>query len=146
MTTVTTPTTTRSGCVPPPSWSDSSRATSTWYVRTTFTPTHGRRALTHLTHTITAHARTHHSTAHEQLEDGMQKYWKNFDHYFMVLRDFALIGDEERQLLLAKHVPGLLIDFYLGEESPLRYLHGKVQPLPPPSHLTRLLNTSQNKN
>lgn len=59
------------------------------------------------------------------LEDGMQKYWKNFDHYFMVLRDFALIGDEERQLLLAKHVPGLLIDFYLGEESPLRYLHGK---------------------
>jgi len=60
----------------------------------------------------------------------MQKYWKNFDHYFMVLRDFALIGDEERQLLLAKHVPGLLIDFYLGEESPLRYLHGKVQPPP----------------
>jgi hypothetical protein len=61
-----------------------------------------------------------------QLEDGMQKYWKSFDHYFMVLRDFAMIGDEERQLLLSKHVPGLLIDFYLGEESPLRYLHGKV--------------------
>lgn len=54
-----------------------------------------------------------------EMLDGMQKYWKNFDHYFMVLRDFALIGDEERQLLLSRNVPAILIDFYLGEESPI---------------------------
>lgn len=59
-----------------------------------------------------------------ELLDGMQKYWKSFDHYFMVLCEFALIGDEERQLLLSRSVPAILVDFYLGEESPV----AKVKP------------------
>jgi len=41
----------------------------------------------------------------------------------MVLRDFALIGDDERQLLIQKHIPAVLIDFYLGDESPLFPVH-----------------------
>ncbi|KAL6057498.1 USP domain-containing protein [Balamuthia mandrillaris] len=53
------------------------------------------------------------------LLEGKERHWKNFAHYFMVLRDFAQLGTNEKKLLLDQGVIAYLIDFYLGEDSPL---------------------------
>jgi len=51
------------------------------------------------------------------LLDGMEKHWKRFAHYFMVLRDFAKIGDKERELFLQWNLIRRLGDFYLGADA-----------------------------
>eukprot|EP01132_Coremiostelium_polycephalum_P001351 gene1351-1706_t len=50
-------------------------------------------------------------------------HWKHFTHYFMFIRDFSLLGHEERQYMVSRNVIGRLIDFFLGDESPVSKLH-----------------------
>jgi len=46
-------------------------------------------------------------------------YWRYFNQYFLVLRDFASLGSIEKQYLLQRGVIEKIIDIYLGEDSPL---------------------------
>ena len=46
-------------------------------------------------------------------------HWRHFPQFFLVMLEFARLGAEEKELLLRRRVVTLLIDFYLGEESPL---------------------------
>jgi hypothetical protein len=46
-------------------------------------------------------------------------HWRHFPQFFKVLLEFAQLGVAERELLLHRRVCTSLIDFYLGEESPL---------------------------
>jgi len=45
--------------------------------------------------------------------------WRNFSDYFAVIEAFAGVGPQARAHLLARHTVGLLVDFYLFEDSPL---------------------------
>ncbi len=51
--------------------------------------------------------------------------WKHFGEYFRLLHDFALLGRSQRLLLSACSIDVLLVDMYLGKNSPL-YGPGKV--------------------
>ena len=46
-------------------------------------------------------------------------HWRHFPQFFFVLLEFAQLGNEERAWLLRRHVITQLVDFYLGDESPL---------------------------
>ena len=46
-------------------------------------------------------------------------HWRHFPQFFFVMLEFAKLGPEERELMLRKRVVTLMIDFYLGDESPL---------------------------
>ena len=46
-------------------------------------------------------------------------HWRHFPQFFLVLLEFARMGSAERELMLRRRVVTLLIDFYLGDESPL---------------------------
>ena len=46
-------------------------------------------------------------------------HWRHFPQFFLVLLEFAHLGAEERAWLLRKRVVSKLINFYLGDESPL---------------------------
>ena len=46
-------------------------------------------------------------------------HWRHFPQFFYVLHEFARLGSDERELMLRKRVVSLLVDFYLGDESPL---------------------------
>ncbi|KAF2075266.1 hypothetical protein CYY_003442 [Polysphondylium violaceum] len=50
-------------------------------------------------------------------------YWKHFNHYFMFIKEFALLGRKEREYLVSRRVIGRLIDFFLGDESPWSKSH-----------------------
>ena len=46
-------------------------------------------------------------------------HWRHFPQFFLVLLEFAQLGTEERAWLLHQRVITQLVDFYLGDESPL---------------------------
>ena len=46
-------------------------------------------------------------------------HWRHFPQFFRVLLEFARLGVEERDFMLRTRVVTLLVDFYLGDESPL---------------------------
>ncbi|KAK5577390.1 hypothetical protein RB653_002331 [Dictyostelium firmibasis] len=46
-------------------------------------------------------------------------HWKHFSYYFMFIKEFSLLGEEERKYLVNRNVIGRLIDFFLGDESQL---------------------------
>jgi hypothetical protein len=46
-------------------------------------------------------------------------HWRHFPQFFLVLLEFAQLGTEERTWLLHQRVITQLVDFYLGDESPL---------------------------
>lgn len=45
-------------------------------------------------------------------------HWHHYAQYFLIFREFAKIGTEEKQYLISRSLVGYLLDFYLGEESP----------------------------
>ncbi len=47
-----------------------------------------------------------------------RQHWRKFMQYFYTLRDFALIGPQERLYLARKGTVGLLVDYYMGPFSP----------------------------
>mmetsp|Transcript_12467 Transcript_12467/g.20271 ORF Transcript_12467/g.20271 Transcript_12467/m.20271 type:complete len:3278 (-) Transcript_12467:248-10081(-) len=46
-------------------------------------------------------------------------HWKHFTQYFTLMKEFASIGYQEREYLLTRHTVARLVDFCLGDESPL---------------------------
>lgn len=59
-----------------------------------------------------------------QLQQAYQ-HWRYFGQYFLVLRDFALLGPQELRVLLDRHLVYQLVDFYLGDDSPQGRAHGQ---------------------
>lgn len=45
-------------------------------------------------------------------------FWRNFTQYFLIFREFASFGIEEKQYLISRNVTAQFIDFYLAEDSP----------------------------
>lgn len=50
-------------------------------------------------------------------------YWTNYAQLFLILRDFAKFGMAEVEYLHSRRIISVLIDFYLGEESPFFKFH-----------------------
>ncbi|KAN0015309.1 hypothetical protein ACTFIU_008036 [Dictyostelium citrinum] len=46
-------------------------------------------------------------------------HWKHFSYYFLFIKEFSLLGEEERKYLINRNVIGRLIDLFLGDESQL---------------------------
>jgi ubiquitin C-terminal hydrolase len=56
------------------------------------------------------------TTALDLLEES-RGAWRRFKQYFGVIRDFALLGTPQRQVLLKKGVISLYVDYFMGQSS-----------------------------
>eukprot|EP00298_Acanthocystis_sp_HF-20_P025811 c38149_g1_i1.p1 GENE.c38149_g1_i1~~c38149_g1_i1.p1 ORF type:complete len:282 (-),score=80.63 c38149_g1_i1:156-1001(-) len=57
---------------------------------------------------------------HLNLIPSLLSHWRNFSEYFLILYQISCFDDAERELLIRRKTIARLVDFYLGDESPLR--------------------------
>lgn len=55
----------------------------------------------------------------------VSSYWHNFSSYFLVFRDFANLNPEAKIYFISRNAISLIIDLYLGEDSPFGKLGSK---------------------